>query len=120
MVKCPNCGAPMNSNECSYCHYIAPIANPQPTINMNVTNTYVEAPKSNVRYTPNVSPKNKLVALILCIFLGGFGIHKFYVGKVGMGIVYFLTLGLFGIGWVIDIILILCGAFKDSNNLPLK
>ncbi len=37
-----------------------------------------------------------------------------------MGILYLFTYGLFGFGWIIDIILILCGSFKDSNNLPLK
>lgn len=47
-------------------------------------------------------PKNKWVALLLCIFtVCG---HKFYEGKVGMGILYLFTAGLFGIGWIIDII----------------
>ena len=50
---------------------------------------------------------NKWVALLLCIFLGYFGAHKFYEGKVGMGILYLFTFGLFGIGWIIDIIAIL-------------
>lgn len=48
--------------------------------------------------------KNKIVALILCIFFGLFGAHKFYEGKTGMGILYLFTMGLFGIGWIIDII----------------
>lgn len=48
--------------------------------------------------------KDKWVALILCIFLGFFGAHKFYEGKTGMGILYLLTMGLFGIGWIIDIV----------------
>lgn len=56
----------------------------------------------------NGKPKNKWIALLLCFFLGMFGGHKFYEGKIGMGILYFLTVGLFGIGWIIDIILLLC------------
>ena len=49
--------------------------------------------------------KNKWVALALCIFtICG---HKFYEGKIGMGIVYLCTMGLFGIGWFIDIIALL-------------
>lgn len=52
-------------------------------------------------------PKNKWVALLLCVFLGFFGAHKFYEGKIGTGILYLLTLGIFGIGWFIDIIAIL-------------
>ena len=51
--------------------------------------------------------KNKWVAFLLCFFLGYFGAHKFYEGKVGMGILYILTFGLFGIGWLIDCIALL-------------
>ena len=52
--------------------------------------------------------KNKWVAFLLCLFLGGIGAHKFYEGKVGMGILYLFTLGLLGIGALIDLIVILC------------
>lgn len=48
--------------------------------------------------------KNIVVDFILCLFLGYLGIHKFYEGKSSLGIVYLLTMGLFGIGWIIDII----------------
>ena len=51
--------------------------------------------------------KNKWVAFCLCLFLGYFGAHKFYEGKVGMGILYLFTVGLFGIGWIIDLIVLL-------------
>lgn len=57
---------------------------------------------------------------LLAIFLGYFGAHHFYVGKIGMGILYFLTAGIFGIGWIVDICLIASGSFKDSNGLLLK
>ena len=122
MAKCPNCGAPMEGNTCNYCHYTAPVQQANGTGNVVINNVYTQpqGPNVNVQYTKTISPKNKMVALLLCIFLGYFGVHKFYVGKVGMGIVYLFTFGLFGFGWVIDIILILCGSFTDSNNLPLK
>ena len=55
--------------------------------------------------------KNKWVALLLCIFLGGIGAHKFYEGKIGLGIVYLFTVGFFGIGWAIDFIVLL---FKSN------
>lgn len=51
--------------------------------------------------------KSQLVALLLCIFLGGLGIHRFYLGYTGMGLLYLFTAGLAGIGWVIDIILLI-------------
>lgn len=47
--------------------------------------------------------KSKAVAYLLWFFLGVLGAHKFYVGKIGMGIIYLLTGGLFGIGWFIDL-----------------
>ena len=52
-------------------------------------------------------PRNKWIALLLCMFFGFIGIHKFYEGKIGMGILYLFTFGLFGIGWFIDCIVLL-------------
>ena len=48
--------------------------------------------------------KNKWVALALCAFTGWFGGHKFYEEKYGMGLLYLCTSGLFGIGWLVDLI----------------
>ncbi|MBT3194615.1 MAG: TM2 domain-containing protein [Verrucomicrobia bacterium] len=67
-----------------------------------------------------VSPKSRTVALLLYLFLGYFSVHRFYVGKIGTAIVQILTMGGFGIWWTIDFIMILCGAFKDKQKLPLK
>lgn len=67
-----------------------------------------------------VSEKNKIVALLLCLFLGGIGIHRFYVGKIGTGILWLVTGGCFGIGALIDFIMILCGSFKDNTGAVLK
>jgi hypothetical protein len=50
------------------------------------------------------SGRSQLVALLLCIFVGGLGIHRFYLGYTGLGILYLFTAGLFGIGWFIDLI----------------
>jgi hypothetical protein len=68
----------------------------------------------------NVSEKEWLTTLLLAIFLGGFGIHRFYVGKTGTGIAQLLTLGGCGIWVLIDLITIVTGGFKDAQGLPLK
>lgn len=60
-----------------------------------------------------------LVALLLCAFGGALGLHRFYVGKIGTGILWFLTGGLFVVGWVIDLIRIALGGFTDAQERPL-
>ena len=62
------------------------------------------------------SSKSRTVVLILCLLLGGLGIHRFYVGKVGTGIVWLLTGGCFGIGSLVDLIMIICGNFTDKEG----
>ena len=56
---------------------------------------------------------------MLCLFLGYFGVHRFYVGKFGTGVLWLLTGGLFGIGYVVDAILIALGNFRDKEGLRL-
>lgn len=58
--------------------------------------------------------KSKLVAYLLWFFLGVFGVHRFYLGKIGSGILYFFTLGVFGIGWFIDLFTL--GGQVDTKN----
>lgn len=134
MAKCPICGAPMESEKCEYCGYVEK-PQPQPVAYGNkelsrdrqveqtvqqqqivITNQYMVSPG----VIPGVSRKQRWVALFLCIFLGEFGVHRFYVGRVGSGILYLFTFGLFGIGWLVDIIQIAVGVFKDEFDLPLK
>lgn len=58
--------------------------------------------KTTKKSKPKGIEKNKWVAVLLCWFLGGFGAHKFYEGKTGLGVIYLLTGGVFGIGVIID------------------
>ncbi len=64
--------------------------------------------------------KSKTTTLILAIFLGGLGVDRFYVGKVGTGILKLITGACLGIWWLIDIILIAAGKYTDKNGNPLQ
>src|SRR5262245_10752132 len=66
--------------------------------------------------TPEFSPRSRLVALLFCVFLGVFGVHRFYVGKIGTGILMLVTLGGLGIWNLIDLILIAVGSFRDKED----
>lgn len=66
------------------------------------------------------SEKEGVVTLLLAIFLGGLGIHRFYVGKTGTGIAMLLTLGGCGIWSLIDIIVIAMGNFTDAQGKKIK
>ena len=60
--------------------------------------------------------KSKTTALLLCIFLGGFGVHRFYMGRIGSGLLWLFTGGLFGIGYIYDIIKIVTGGFAELQD----
>ena len=62
------------------------------------------------------SPKSFTAVLILSILLGGLGFDRFYAGKIGTGILKLITIGFFGIWWIIDIILILTGNLKTETD----
>ena len=99
---CPQCGAPIDpgATECKYCgeklvvQQVAQQVQPQPQI------VYVQQPQPQVvvqqqpqqvnvtGIDPSWPVKSKVVAGVLGILLGGLGIHKFYMGKIGMGILY--------------------------------
>jgi RNA polymerase subunit RPABC4/transcription elongation factor Spt4 len=75
-------------------------------------------PKCGVRQKPSgydIS-KNWLTTLLIAIFLGEFGGHRFYVGKIGTGILMLLTGGGCGIWWIIDIVIILTDKFTDAKG----
>ena len=66
-----------------------------------------------------VSDKKMVTAALLSFFLGMFGAHRFYVGKIGTAVIQLFTLGGLGIWNLIDFIMILTGSFKDNENRSL-
>lgn len=67
----------------------------------------------------SISPKNHTVALLLGIFLGWLGVHRFYVGKTGTGVIWLLTFGVLGVGWFVDVVWLLGNVFDDWDGKPL-
>ena len=99
-VICPLCGCQVEEM------HSAQQAQPQQiVINNSNTNSNVN---QNVMNALGGRMKNKGVAVFLCFFLGYLGAHKVYEGKAGAGLLYLFTVGLFGIGWFIDCIVLLC------------
>ena len=124
-VTCPHCGAPtsnanLNTKFCKHCgesidkecvvcpkcgKQVEEIKNSKDDRNIVINNTATANSRAVVKNVGYGRPKNKWISLLLCIFtICG---HKFYEGKFLMGIVYLFTVGLFGIGWFIDIFVLL-------------
>ncbi len=115
---CEYCGSPVyrGTRNCEACGAPLPVVfvpEPKPEV-QTVQKVYVQVP------APNVSDRNRWIALLLAIFLGGFGVHRFYAGKIGTGILWLFTGGCFGIGWFIDCLCILFGWFSDREGRRLK
>ena len=62
------------------------------------------------------SPRSRTVAFVLAFFLGVFGAHRFYVGKTGTAVLQLCTLGGLGIWWLIDVIVVGSGSFRDAEG----
>jgi restriction system protein len=93
-VVCPVCGKQVEDLKSSQ----------QPVV---INNTNANTNSVDVKMENRGTEKNKWVAFVLCLFLGLVGAHKFYEGKILVGVVYIFTAGLFFVGWIIDLIAIL-------------
>lgn len=115
MKFCKHCGQqiPKDAVLCVHCGRQVEELNggaaQSPNIVINNSNSNVNTNTANAGIPVGAlkREKNKWVAILLCLFLGVFGGHKFYEGKIGMGILYIFTVGVFGIGAFIDLIVLL-------------
>ena len=112
MKFCKHCGnkIPVAAVICTHCGCQVEDfkKNDQPNIVINNANTNTNTNTNVNGAVRGLKVKNKWISFFLCVFLGYFGAHKFYEGRIGMGIIYLLTFGLCGIGWLIDCIVLLC------------
>lgn len=118
---CPQCGAPIDptATECKFCGeklVVQQAAQPQPQV-------VVQQAAPQQVYASGIDPswpvKSKIAAGLLAIFLGGIGVHKFYLGKVGLGIVYILFCWTYipALIGLIEGIIYLC---SNDENFQLK
>lgn len=141
-MLCPKCHKDFDTRFCPNCGYspeaeagITPPPAPEPAPQDYVQPSQPQAsyqpppiiinnniPQSNLpKNNRAVSPKKKWVAFFLCLFLGLFGIHRFYTGKVGTGFVillltFFSLVPISCIFVIIDLIMILMGSFTDKQR----
>ena len=112
---CPGCGAPVDNsppdpqaNQADW-HRQSQYYGGQPNYGQNQTGY------SQPNYGSGPRPKERLVAIILCCvgFCGLSGLHRFYTGKVGTGVLWLLTGGCFLVGTIIDLVHLIDGSFLD-------
>ena len=126
-MYCRNCGNEVSEKAvmCVACG-VPPLAGDKYCYNCKAETPYGAAicMKCGVALKGDMGPqygegKDWLTTLLLCIFLGGLGIHRFYTKHPGIGIAQLLTLGGCGIWTLIDLIQIVTGSYKDGDGYPL-
>ena len=108
VIFCQHCGYEIDydTNICPNCGETVVSLPPKKKETAPVVNNYYYS------QVPAAKQCDKGISLLLCVFFGIFGAHKFYEGRVGMGFLYLFTLGFFGIGWLVDIIALI---FKPNT-----
>ena len=116
--KCKSCGATRyekigeHTYKCQYCGYKEEVFF-EKDFEPEVEEVEEESP-SPVEYK---IPKYSLIKMIMCILFGYIGVHKFMEGKIVTGIIYMFTSGLFGIGYIVDLIIIISEFVKEYQNI---
>ena len=115
---CPKCD--IKPNECPICHTKL---QSDKTIQCPICHSNWKEKIEPVKSESEVSiksDKDYVAMILLCLFVGGLGIHRFYSGKIGTGILMLLTLGGLGIWAIIDLVMIITENFEDSEGLVIK
>jgi TM2 domain-containing membrane protein YozV len=108
-VMCVACGTPPKAGD-KYCYHCKSETPPNASVCMKC------GVSLSHNYHYSTEGEDWLTALLLCFFLGIFGVHRFYTGHTGIGVVQLLTLGGCGIWALIDFILIIVGSYRDANG----
>lgn len=124
-MKCPNCGGPRDQDDrfCVYCKTKFDVVRPAPDkqeIHIHYHQENRPEPRMRVEHIEvpreKRSTRSRTIALLLCLFLGMLGVHRFYLGKIGTGVLYLLTYGLFSAGWLIDLCILIFGNPRDKEG----
>ncbi len=108
-----------NANEMKYCAACGKLIDKRAEI-CPYCGIRVMAPASG--YANDAIDKHRtwIVAILLCLVLGPFGAHRFYLGKIGTGVLMLLTFGGFGIWLIVDLILLILGKFTDKDGYYVR
>lgn len=128
-MLCPNCNQEFTTKFCPSCGYACPESAVPATAVATAPPDFQPAPAGfppppvvvnnyqSVQVPYRVySPKNRWIAFFLCFFGGILGLHRFYTGKIFTGILYLFSFGFFGVGVVLDLIMILTGSYTDKGG----
>jgi TM2 domain-containing membrane protein YozV len=115
-MYCQKCGKEL-PDQASFCPSCGQSANPAATAATAATAAATGAAvRPGYSADKTVSPLSRLATLLLCLFVGALGVHRFYVGKIGTGVAMIFTLGGLGIWVLVDLIMIVVGNFTDANG----
>ncbi len=120
-IMCVACGVPPK-NGSKFCHSCSATTDENAEICLKCgVALKSKSPKPIESSSEKAEGKDWIITLILCWLLGTFGIHRFYTGHIGIGVIQLLTFGGCGIWTLVDLVMIVTSKFKDSDgNLLVK